>query len=474
MRRLAAALWAVLLLFPICARAQSAQPVILTARQIALYSDRSLLLAEGGVAVRMGSAELTATHASYDLRSNTLTLAGDVAVKGGALQAGSGSGYVYDFAHKTGAFANDAVVPQFNSADALAVGQQVEIVPGVSIAFSNAQVRSGAAFVPSASYTYDIPPPSAKNFGYSPVPSAALEWPMIVSSGSDGYTFARLRYDKYNGGPGTGMEEHFASSDRGYAAFAQTLDVNGGRLDLVAYQRINDSLSQSLTGSSLIGTRSLRYAISSSTSRGFAQLSFSQNNAVRNDDLLLTGNQRPVAGLGSSRLQIDLGHDVHPGDWNVAQDFRITPSVHFDTATVRLHGATIAGSFDLGESIYDYGRASLSSAAGVWSTIPVNARVQMTGGVSFSHNAPPFPATTRTYTAGLTWKASDAFNWVSSLTYAHDFGQAFGVGRPQYSAAFDVSFRRRNGTGLEIGTIVPFGGVGDMNRQAVLNVRFLR
>ena len=74
----------------------------------------------------------------------------------------------------------------------------------------------------------------------------------------------------------------------------------------------------------------------------------------------------------------------------------------------------------------------------------------------------------------MTWRASDAFNLVSSLTYAHDYGQAFGVGRPQFSAAFDVRFRRRNGTGLEIGTIVPFGGVGDMNRQAVLNVRFLR
>jgi hypothetical protein len=74
----------------------------------------------------------------------------------------------------------------------------------------------------------------------------------------------------------------------------------------------------------------------------------------------------------------------------------------------------------------------------------------------------------------MTWRASDAFNLVSSLTYAHDYGQAFGVGRPLFSAAFDVRLRRRNGTGIEIGSILPFGGAGNMNRQAVLNLRFLR
>jgi len=227
MRRLAAVLWVVFLLLPVQAQAQASRGLVMTAREIALHSDRNLLLAEGGVAVRMGVVEMTSTRAMYDLRANRLTLAGDVTVKDPAATQtpGTAVGYVYDFARKSGSFVSDANVPQFNNADALAVGQQVEIQPGVSIIFSNAQVRSGTAFVPAASYTYDIPAPSAKNFGYSPVPSAALEWPLIVSSGSDGYTFARLRYDKYNGGPGTGMEEHFAASDRGYAALAQTVDV---------------------------------------------------------------------------------------------------------------------------------------------------------------------------------------------------------------------------------------------------------
>jgi hypothetical protein len=460
MRRVAAAFCALILVLPV--RAFAARGVVMTAQQIALYADRGLLVAEGGVAIRSDAFQVTGTRAVYDLRANRLTVAAD------------SSGYVYDFAKKSGTAVQNAVVPQFNTNDALALGQQVEIQPAVSITFSNAQVRTGTAFAASASYTYDIPAPAAKNFGYSPVPSAALEWPVIVSSGSDGYTFARARYDKYNGGPGTGLEEHFASSARGYAVLAQTMDVDGGRFDLAAYQQMSDTVSQSLTGSVLDGSRSLRYAISSSTRHGFAQLSFSQFDGARSDDLLFTGNQRTLGRVGSSRLQIDFGHDVHPGDWHAAQDFRVTPSLHFDTATVHLARSSIAGSFDLGESLYDYGRASLASAAGLWSTIPVNAHVEVTGGMDFSHEAPPFPGTTRTYTAGMTWRAGDSFNLVSSLTYAHDYGQRFDAGRPQYSAAFDVRFRRRNGTGFEIGTIVPFGGVGDMNRQAVLNLRFVR
>ncbi len=246
------------------------------------------------------------------------------------------------------------------------------------------------------------------------------------------------------------------------------------RFDLTAYEQITDSISQTLTGSMLQGTHAFRYALTSSTRRGFASLSFAQYNAQRSDDLLFTGNQRAIGHAGSGRLQIDVGHDVHPGDWNVAQDFRLTPSMHFDTATVHLGRAALSASFDLGESFYDYGRATLASDASLWSTLPVNAHLQLSGGTSFSHDAPPFPSTSRTYTAGMTWKASDAFNLVSSFTYAHDFGQSFGQGRPQYIAAFDVRLRRKNGTGLQIGTIVPFGGVGNMTRQSAFNVQFLR
>ncbi|HET9095027.1 MAG TPA: hypothetical protein VFN37_00070 [Candidatus Baltobacteraceae bacterium] len=472
MRRLAAVLWAALLFVPMAASARS-QAVIITAQQVALYADRSLLVADGGVSIRFAGLEIDATHAVYDLRANQLTAAGHVTVKDPSGRS-QGSGYVYDFTKKIGRLLPDAHVPEFAAIDALATGQQVELVPAASITFSNANVRSGTVFVPAATYTYDIPAPNAKDFGYSPVPSAALEWPLIVSMGRNAYSFGRLRYDKYNGGVGAGMEEHYAATGRGYVALGQTLDVDGGRFDLAAYQRINDSLSQSLTGSSLLGTHALRYAINASTSRGFASLSFSQNNAQRSDDLYLTGNQRPVWGLGSSRLQITFGHDVHPGDWHVAQDFRVTPAVHFDTATVHLARWAVFGSFDVGESLYDYGRATLASAAGIHTTIPVNTHLQLDGGVNFSHDAPPFPSTYRSFSGGFTWKASDAFNLVSSLTYTHDFGQSFGNGRPQFAAAFDLRVRRRNGTGVEIGAILPFGGLGDMNRQSVLNIRFLR
>jgi hypothetical protein len=473
MRRVSAVL---LLLLTLCAPAFAApEPpgIVLSAQQIALYAERHLLIANGGVSVHAGALQITATRADYDLRANRLTAAGDVSVKDGA-GVSSGAGYVYDFTAKRGSFVEAAAVPQLPAAEAIASGSQVEIRPESAITFSNAQVRSGSTFAPQASYVYAIPPPQAKNFGYSPVPSAALEWPFMIASSQNAYLFGRARYDRYNGGPGTGLEEHYARTDRGYAALGETMDVNGGRLDLASYQQFNDHLSQTLTGTNLAGTHALRYAITSSGRRGYASLSFAQYNAGRSDDLLLSGNQHPFGGLGSVRLQTVFGHDVHPGDAKVAQDWRVTPGLRFDTATLRIDGASLSGSFDLGENIYNYGRGTLASSATAWSSIPITSRFLLNGGVTFSHDAPPSPSTYRTYTLGSTWKASEAFNLVSSLTYTHDFGQAYGVGRPMFSASFDVRVRRRNGTGVEVGALLPFGGAGDMNRQAGLNLRFFK
>ena len=449
--------------------ARAAQPpapvVTLTAQQIALHADRGLLLAESGVAIRIGGAKpLNATRAVYDLRANTLTAVGDEA----------GSGYVFDFTHHTSGAVKDAVVAQLGTFDALAVGQQVELRPAQSITFSNAQVLAGSTFVPAAAYTYDIPPPRAKDFGYSPVPAAAVDYGVLVGSSNDAYAFMRGRYDSYNGGPGAGLEEHYARTDRGYVALGETLDADGGRYDLASYERINDSLSQSLTGSFLSGAHTFRYALTSSGRHGYTSLSTYQYNNYREDDYLVSGNQRPIAHIASLRLQTDFAHDVHPGDYSGSQDYRVTPGAHLDTASVHLGAASLSASGDLGEAFYNYGRATLSSDVTLWSTLPVNPHLQFSGGATFAHEAPPFPSTYRTYTLGETWRASDAFSLVGSLSYTHDYAQMFGAGRPEYSAAFDVRFRRRNHTGIEIGAVAPFGGVGNMNRQGVLNFRFFK
>ena len=473
MRRLLGAL-ALLFVWPIAALAAPTQAgVVLTAQQLALYSDRGLLIADGGVALRTAGLRIDATRAVYDLRANRLTAGGDVSVTN-SLGTNSGTGYVYDFASKHGAFTTTANVPQFSTNDAIVIAQQAELHPAQLITFTNAQVRAGTTLTPVASYTYGIPSPNAKDFGYSPVPSAALEWPIVVSSEKDLFTFARLRYDRYNGGPGSGLEEHFARTDRGYVVLGQTMDVDGGRLDLAAYQRFNDTLSQSLTGSTLYGVRSFRYALTSSSRSGYLSLSSAQFNGTRSDDLFVQGNQRLIGRIASVRLQADLGHDVHPGDWPVAQDLRITPGFHLDTASLHIGPSTITSSVDLGESIYDYGRGTLASTLSFWGNLPISTHLLWNAGATFSHDAPPFPSTFRTYTLGATWKASDAFNLVSSLQYTHDYGQYFDTGRPEFSAAFDVRIRRKNGSGYEVGTILPFGGVGDLSRQAVLNVRFFK
>jgi hypothetical protein len=252
------------------------------------------------------------------------------------------------------------------------------------------------------------------------------------------------------------------------------MDVDYGRVDLAAYQRINDTYSQTLTGSTYPDVRSLRYAISTAGRHGFASLAFSQFNGTRTDDLYFAGNQRPVARLGTVQLQADFAHDVHPYDYSGAQDFRLTPGLNFNSAGLRLGNATLSTSVAAGESIYNYGRATLHTSQTFWGTFPATSRLIFTGGATFTHDAPPYPSTYRTYTFGGTWRASRAFNLVSSLTYTHDYAQAFQFGRPIFSAAFNVRLIRKNGTGIEVGAILPFGGLGNMERQSVFNLRFFR
>lgn len=473
MRRLIVVCASLFLLWPVAARADQTPAVVITAQQIALYTDRSMLVAEGGVSVHIPGLQITATRAGYDLRSNRLVATGDVSVTTGS-ETTTGQGYAYDFNARTGGFNTSVSVPEIASIEAVAVAQQVELRPAQSISFSNAQVRSGSVLTPIAAYTYTIPPPAAKDFGYSPVPAAALDYAFLLTQNTDAYTFARARYDRYNGGPGAGLEEHYARTDRGYVALGETMDVDYGRLDLAAYQRMNDTYSQALTGSTYPDTRSLRYAISTAGRHGFASLSFSQFDGTRTDDFNVAGNQRPVAHVGTVRLQADLAHDVHPYDYAGAQDFRLTPALNFNSAGLRLGSATLSTSVDIGESIYNYGRGTLHTSQTFWGTFPTTTRLIFTGGATFTHDAPPYPSTYRTYTAGATWRASHAFNLVSSLTYTHDYAQAFQIGRPIFSAAFNVRVIRKNGTGIEVGTILPFGGIGDMERQSAFNLRFFK
>jgi hypothetical protein len=452
-----------LLLSPVRTIAQDAATVLVTAQQIAFYADRGVLVADGGVSVRFGGHTIAATRAAYDLRTNVLSATG---VDGG--------GYAYDFRANRGGAAQQVKIPELSIAEASALAQQVEIRPAASLTFTNAQVRVGGQLQSAASYEYAIPSPRAKDFGYSPVPAAALDWPVLLSSGSNAYAFTRLRYDRYNGGPGLGFEEHFARSDRGYLALGQTADVDAARFDLLAFQRISDRLTQSLSGVDLPGDVYARYSLSEDGRRGFASLSFSQINGTRSDDLYLSTNAHPFGHVGSLRYQADLGHDVHPYDYSGSQDVRLTPGAHLDTTALAIHGTSISSSIDLGESLYDYGRGTLASTLSFWASRPASARLFLNGGATFSHDAPPFPSTYRTYLIGSTYEPSKRFRLISSLTYAHDVPQYAGFGRPEFAAAFDVRILRKRGDGVEIGAIAPFGTVGQLARAGVFNLRFIR
>ncbi|MDQ2864876.1 MAG: LptA/OstA family protein, partial [Candidatus Eremiobacteraeota bacterium] len=254
MRPFAALLIVLVFLTPGVHAAPAPPAVVITAQRIVLYSNRGMLIADGGVSARSTNVQIEGTRALYDLNANTLTVSGDVSVTQNGTVS-SGSGYVYEYKTLQGHFVPDVTIPQLSQSEATAVAQQVELHPAASITFTNAQVSSGGVLTATASYTYGIPPPNAKDFGYSPVPSAAIEWSRLLTSGRDAYSFARFRYNRYTGGPGAGLEEHYARTGRGYLAFGQTLDVYGGRFDLVAFQRMNATLTQTVTGSTLLGSK---------------------------------------------------------------------------------------------------------------------------------------------------------------------------------------------------------------------------
>lgn len=421
--------------------------------------------------IRRGALRLEATRAEIDFSHEWLVAAGNVRANGAS--SPKGEGYRLDLRTGRGAFAPDIGVAQLAANAANVVAPQAE-VRGTAIDFTNAQVLTGGVFQPVPSYTYTLPSASQKDFGYSPVPSAALEYPRILGAGRDGYTFGRLRYDRYNGGPGLGFEEHYARTDRGYAVAGETLDADGARFDFAAFERLNETLTQTLTGSSLYGVRELRYSLAASGARGYADLATSQYDATRTDDLYATTVSRPLGRFGQLRFQADLAHDLHPAAFLGSQDVRVTPGMHLDLAALHIGPASLTTSADLGQTWYGDGYSSTASDLAFWMNLPVNRRLLLTGNVAFSHDAPPFAATLRTYSGGMTWRASRSFRFIGSLTYADDAGQRYGVGRPQFSTALDVLVMRRNGTGLEAGAIVPFGRLGNFSRATVLNLRFVR
>lgn len=434
---------------------------MLTAQQIALYVDRGLLIADGGVSIKLPTGTIAVTRAAYNLRTNRLYTAGPA--------------YTYDLSAKVYIQmpSHDDAVAQSQIAQANVIAQQVQIQPAKTLLFTSAQVSVGGVLQTAASYDYRIPPPNAKNFGSSPVPSAALEYARLLSSTRNAYTFARVRYDRYNGGPGIGLEEHLAKSNRGYAVFGETLDADGARFDLSTYQRINSRYTQTLTASRLFGQTYARYAVTRLGARGYASLAFAQSNGTRSDDLTGSGPRNPLGHIGFFSLQADLGHDVHPFDGLAVEDARLTGGVHIDLMPLHLGLATLSTSSDLGETIYNYGRGTLATTLSFFAARPAGPHASFSAGATFNHNAPPFPSTYRTYSLGTTYNPNQLLGIVASINYDRDVPQYLNFGRPEYTLGLDLRIRRKKDLrGIETGIVLPFGAVGQFHNVAGFNIRF--
>jgi hypothetical protein len=336
------------------------------------------------------------------------------------------------------------------------------------------------------------------------LPQSGLDLPITVAQSGQFLTQTHVRYDGYGGGFGYGIEEHFARSDRGYAALGLSNDAYGPRADLAGYEQITPQLAQSVSASLFNHFLFGRYALTSTGRRGFATFSVVQVDATQNDDLYLSTQDRPIWRLGTYRLQAGFGLDIHPSDYQAILDSRAMLGASLQSPVVRIAGATLSANYDFTSTSYNYGRQRWLGSLVFWSTRQFGRAWTMNAGATYSQindrfrtnqdvYYPPIApgyltgdgtiydgltayignSTFRTYSVGSTYTPSPRFSLATALNYNHDFPQYRGYGRPQYDATIEVRWRRAKGGGIEIGRDIPFGWAGQ-RYPVFYNIRLIQ
>ncbi len=464
-------------LLPQPARAAAPPPSIeITASNVALYTDRRVLVADAGVAVKVGTRSLGAAHAIVYLNEGRAILSGGVTLEDGGVKT-SGAAYALDIETGEGHFIDSAMSNDTGGTAPVVTSQRVVIRPNESLTFTPAQVGNGAAVQTVASYTYPLAAPHARDFGPSPAVGAALEYPFLLGRGQNGYVFGTARYDHYLGGAGAGLEAHLATSERGYASFAVTQDGDGARYDMLAFQSLTPGLNQTLSGSSGIGLKYARYALTSFGRTGTVQLALAQNGATHSDDLYASTNRSPLGGGFALRFDGDVGRDVHPSDYAIAQDRRASIGAVLDAPTLHLAGVSLSAQATAGGTAYSYGRRAFDQGVSTFASRSFGSSLLLSAGAAILQSNDQiglFPrGTFRTYTASGTYQPRAPWNIFSSIQYAHDWPQFLNYGRPEFLQTIALRIHRKHGLGIEIDTSFAYGRTGQMPRPT-LSISLLR
>ncbi|MHB8461533.1 MAG: hypothetical protein ACYDA1_02700 [Vulcanimicrobiaceae bacterium] len=443
----------------------SAEPTVIavTAQNIALYNDRNVVLADGGVVVAFGPATISAPHAILDLVAHTLTLYGGVSEKISGTTT-TGQTYRLDIATVQGRLLATSSVEHVVATSPLVTAQQMVIRPGIDLRFTSATVYGGNGSQPAATYTFPLLAVNARNFGPPVSQGAALELPVRLRQSARWFVYGDGQYDRYLGGFGASVEAHLANSSRGYIAFAATPTQQYTRYDLAALGSIKPGLTQTFSAARAPGLRFARYALTAFGRRGSLQGVVAQNLASRSDDLVYSTPRLAIGSALFVSAATDLGHDIHPFDYAIAQDARSGANVTLSTQAVHFASAAVSFQGSVGGTMYTYGRRSGNASVGAFATRSFGRVLQTSLGLSltqYNDVIGPYPRSTqRTLSVSVGYRPHAPWSLFTAMSYAHDFPQFFGIGRGVFTQSLALRVHRKRGISFEIDGSYGLGGIG--------------
>ncbi len=448
-----------------CAFRASAAPtdIAVTAQTIALYNDRNVVLADGGVVVTFGQVTLSAPHAMLDLVAHTLILYGGITEKI-AGTTHTGQSYRLDLANEHGQLLATTSVENVVATSPLVTAQQMVIRPGVDLRFTSATLYGANGSQPASTYTFPLLAVHARNFGPPVTQGAALELPVRLAQSTRWFVYGDGQYDRYLGGFGASVEAHLANSNRGYIALAATPTQHYTRYDLAALGNIRPGLTQTFAAARAPGLRFARYALTSFGRRGSLQGIVVQNLASRSDDLVYSTPRLAVGSALFLTVSTDVGHDVHPFDYAITQDARSGASVTLSTQSIHIASAAVSFQGSLGGTMYTYGRRSGNASLGTFATRSFGRVLQLSAGLTlaqYNDVIGPYPRSTqRTLSASVGYRPHAPWSLFTALSYAHDYPQFFGIGRGVFTQSLALRIHRKRGVSFEVDGSYGAGGIG--------------
>ena len=497
------------------------------------YPDVLALVAHDRVVVRLGEQTITADYAYLDVYHDRAVFGGNVLLAGTAagrtfstvaidLDKPSAVGITDDAQPQILAFDRldspaARILDELPASETFAVAvfderspyirsRHALLNPHASVRFTPASFPSSPFAPPAPTFLYSLA--ANPNLSSSVLPPATFDQPLNIAGGKNALLAAHVRY--LDGvGAAVAFDEHLVDGERAYAVaaidaparFAQTLSLS-------AYQRMSDSLTQSIDATRAYGLTTGHYAFNAEVGRLYGRLDVAQSGASGTIETSLRTRDRPLFGGATYRLRGAYGVDHNPfGELDRTAERANYPllyhtSLRADVASPLVHGpfgtnasATLSGA----HTWYDYprnqnsigGTATLSkrfsravfgnsSVASNFSNddygsaqlrfFPPTEVVLPDGSRYLGARAYRGASTSRTYTLDMYVTPRPSTDVRFDLTRTNNFPQFNGYGPPLTVARIDVRFRPIPNLGVAIGRSDQFGWGGVTFSRWYLNL----